>query len=319
MADISSGWAKYLEPILKEAIHDGYSEHPDSTSQIFKIDEDASGVIRVHDSWGPGVIPTSSENAASSELSRVKGYETVLSPQIFKGKLPVSEEYDSRGMYSEIKNEAADLGRAAVTTINRYVFGIVIQATLSGYANVYGDAKNLASVGHPRPDGGTAQSNASATGVTLTETNLETGTVALKQQLGGSGRKLSIGSGDIVLQVPEQLDKEAQIITGSQLRSGTGNNDLNWYLGKINTYVNPWLGSDVTDLDGNSGVDTAWSLLAMREHRLSATYEKRPMFKTWEDEDTDTLNTKIKFSLRPFWAGWYGTWFSIGGGASYSL
>ena len=73
MADVSSTWAKYLEPILKEAIHDGYTEHPDSTGQIFRIDEDTSGIIRVHDSWGPSGIPTSSENAASAELARVKG------------------------------------------------------------------------------------------------------------------------------------------------------------------------------------------------------------------------------------------------------
>jgi len=163
MADVSSAWAKYLEPILKEAIHDGYSEHADATSEIFKIDEDASGIIRIHDSWGPSGIPTSSENASSTELSRTKGYETVLSPQIFKGKLSVSEEYDSRGMYGSIKNEARDLGLSAITTINRFGFGIIIQALLSGYANVYGDAKNLASVGHTRPDGGHKFSHAVAT------------------------------------------------------------------------------------------------------------------------------------------------------------
>jgi len=86
---------------------------------------------------------------------------------------------------------------------------------------------------HTRPDGGSNWSNASSTGITLTEANLETAIIALKQQVTGTGGKLAIGSGQVTLVVPETLEKEAVIITGSTKRSGTPNNEIRY----INSYV----------------------------------------------------------------------------------
>ena len=112
--------------------------------------------------------------------------------------------------------------------------------------------------------------------------------VALKQQKTDTGKKLNIAN-NITLMVGEQLEKEAVIITGSLKRSGTGNNDLNWYLGKIAVYINPWIGADVTDLDGNAGSDTAWYLFAKGNTGLEFIWEARPSYKTWENEDTDYI------------------------------
>ena len=165
---------------------------------------------------------------------------------------------------------------------------------------------------------GTAQSNASATGVALTETNLETGLIALKQQKGGNGQKLATGNSAITLMVQEAQDKEAIIITGSTRRSGTGNNDLNWYLGKVNVYVNPWIGSDVTSLNSVAGLDTSWHLFDMNSHGLNFVYDLRPSYKMWEDDDRDTMYNKIKFSCVAGWKNWIGTWHSKGDGSAYA-
>ena len=94
--------------------------------------------------------------------------------------------------------------------------------------------------------------------------------------------------------------------------------DLNWYLGKYNVYVCPWVGSDVTSIDGTSGSDTAWFLVSQGDHKLTFTYEKRPTYKVWDDDDTDTMYTKIKLSGRAYWKSPRGIWGSQGDGASYS-
>ena len=182
----------------------------------------------------------------------------------------------------------------------------------------YGDLKPLFSTSHTRADGGTARSNASSTGIALTEANLETAMIALKQFKSGTGKKLNIGNGQIVLMVPEQLDKEAVIITASTLRSGTANNDLNWYKGKISVFINPWIGSDLTDVYGNSGSDTAWFLLAKGVHKMRFNWDKGPAYKTWEDEDKDVMWTKVKFRAKAFWSAAEGLYGSKGDGAAYS-
>ena len=131
-------------------------------------------------------------------------------------------------------------------------------------------------------------------------------------------KKLHIGNGNLVLQVPEALDKTAIIITGSQKRSGLNTNDLNWYLGKIAVYVNPFIGSDVSDLDSNAGSDTQWSLLAKGVHGMTLSYDVRPSFKNWENEDSDVMYTKVYASMVIFWKHWYGTYWSQGNNAAYA-
>jgi hypothetical protein len=308
-------WTKALEPNITDWIHDGFKSHSDWTAQLLNI-ESNGGFTRIQDSWGPRLVSKSGEAAATPAATRQLGYETVAANQIFKEKIEVSEEYVNRGLYAEIKKDAQDLGKAGIETIN--LFGA--QPFIEGFTSTnifYGDAKPLFSVSHTRPDGGTANSNASATSIAFTEGNLETALIAVKQQKGGTGQKLAIGS-NLLLQVQESQEKEAVIITGSQRRSGTTNNDLNFYLGKVDTFVNPYIGSDITDLNGVAGSDTAWSLLARGEHKVTLSYEMRPRFTTWDDEDADAMYTKIKFSCWNGWKSFYGTWGSQGSAAAYS-
>lgn len=315
--ELSSQWAKALEPNIAEWTHNGFKRHADSVSEIFDVSDNSSGLIRFFDSWGPRLISKSTEGGSTHTSTRQEGYETVVAPQIFKEKMAATEEYVSRGMYDVIKNDAQDLGAATIETINLYGNSVFIQAWTST-SLFYGDAKPLASVGHTRPDGGTAQSNASATSIALTEPNVETAMIALKQQKGGNGQKLAISNSKLTLMVQEAQEKEAIIIAQSTRRSGIMDNDLNWYLGKINVYVNPWIGSDITDLDGVSGSDTSWALIDMDNHGLVFVYEKRPSYKMWEDDDHDTMYNKVKYSAVAGWKHWYGTWWSKGDASAYA-
>jgi len=141
----------------------------------------------------------------------------------------------------------------------------------------------------------------------------------MRESKSGTGKTLAIGyNQNLVLMVPNALDKEAVIITGSTKRSGTPNNDLNWYSGKCSVYVNPWIGSDITDVYGNSGSDTAWFTLAKNVHGLKHIWDVQPAYKVDEDEDKYTMYTYCYMSMKSLWKHWYGVWGSQGTGAAYS-
>lgn len=141
--------------------------------------------------------------------------------------------------------------------------------------------------------------------------------IAIKQQKGGTGQKLALGS-NLLLMVQEAQEKEAVIVTGSQRRSATPNNDLNYYLGKIDSFVNPYIGSDVSDLNAVAGSDTSFFLLGRGEHQVTLSYEMRPRYTSWDDKDEDSMSTKVKFSCWNGWKAWYATWGSQGNAAAYS-
>src|SRR5690606_15593692 len=186
-------------------------------------------------------------------------------------------------------------------------------ATKNGFPITrYGDGVPLCSTVHPRVDGGSSQSNASSTGITLDDDNLEVARLALLQALQDDGTPITI-QGKLVLLVPTALEKTAKILTGSDLRAETANNDVNIYKGgDIEVISSHWLGS------ANGGSDTQWFLLAPETARVFCL--KRQDLETDRAIDFDTKN--VKFSIDARWAighsHWLGVWGSKGDGVAYS-
>jgi len=96
----------------------------------------------------------------------------------------------------------------------------------------------------------------------LSDNSLEDAIVMLIEQKTQDG---TLGSYEpCCLMVPPALFKEAQIITKSELRSGTANNDLNYYsqvYPGLMVYQNPFLGA------AYGGSNTAWYVLS-RNHSM---------------------------------------------------
>jgi len=83
-------------------------------------------------------------------------------------------------------------------------------------------------------------------------------------------------------------------------------------------FVNPFIGSDVYDMSGNQGSDTAWFLLARGVHKLRFIWDVHPSYKMWEDEDKNTLYTQVYLSCKNTWTDWRGIYGSKGDSASYT-
>jgi hypothetical protein len=169
-----------------------------------------------------------------------------------------------------------------------------------------GDGLPLASTVHVRSDGGSTQSNASATGITLTESNLETARIAARQQLDDKGMIIQTMPDTIV--VPVDLEKTAMILVDSQMRPGTADNDVNVYAGKFKVIAWEYL-----TVNG-----TLWFLLDSRQHKLQWFWRVRPEFKQDVAFDTGMALFKTRTRFSNGFSDWRGVWGSLGDSAPYA-
>jgi phage major head subunit gpT-like protein len=210
--------------------------------------------------------------------------------------------------YNIMNKKPAQLARAVRMTVEDRAARLIRR----GFTDATGgDSEELFSTSHDREDGGTAQSNASATGVTLTEANLETAQLAVRQVKDGRGNLIMVKADTLL--VPPELEKEARIITDSTLRSATGDNDLNVYRGVFKIVVWDYLGAAAS-----GGSATAWYLLDSGVHQLNFFWRVRPEFKQDTSFDTDMAMYKVRCRFSNGHSDWRGIWGSKGDGAAYS-
>lgn len=175
------------------------------------------------------------------------------------------------------------------------------------------DGEELASTSHDRLDGGTVRSNASSTGIILSEANLDTGMIAMDEALDHKGELVAYSEGHILV-VPRALKKKALEIVDSPLRSNGNNNDLNYYaLGDIDVFVCPWISAAA------GGSDTAWHLIRKGDSPLWFLNRERLNSRVDVDDETDARKFKAR---RRFSYGWTDpvtkSWHSAGDTLAFS-
>jgi len=324
------GWIKGLAAKFAEvenqatmnyslAIRSALGVEKNKATSLFKEKTSDKAEERLTNKTGVGYPTLTGEGQDYATDSRLPGYLAVFNFIKKTNSVEITEEEkDDRENDLQSKfDEGYDLNVSMQMEMDRSAFSLftyafTAQASLPADLSFYSDGKPLCSVGHPRKDGGTAQSNASATGIPLTETNLETGRQAIRRQLDDRGLPMQIGSGRLILLVPDSLEKNARIITASTLRNGTANNDLNIYDGIMTVISTKWINSQ------NAGSDTAWYLI---DSMFSpAIFYTRRGIRTSVYMDNKNKNTIYDISAR-WQAGnknWRGIWGSKGDGASYS-
>lgn len=265
----------------------------------------------------PGVT---SEGEDYNRDTRLPGYKTEFNFIKKTQSIEVTEEErdDIDKVWADKLQEAFDLRVAAMMGMDKDAFsifnyGFTAQASLPSHLTFYADGKPMLSVGHPRKDGGTAQSNASATGVPLTEPNLEVGLVALGRQLDDKGQPMAIGSGKVILLVPDALAREAVRITKSTKRQGTANNDLNVYEGdRVVVVSTKWINSQ------NGGSDTQWFLIDSMYSPLIMYIRRAITASNFMDNNNKNVIHDVSLRYQVGNKDWRGIWGSKGDSAAYS-
>lgn len=267
---------------------------------------------------GAGTLSIFTEGSTIPKKQRYKLYDTPFAHDQYGGQIEVTRKMLMNRMFAEAFDEFKDLTLAGNVTRSKapaQIFNGAFATTRSvNNINVttYNDGKPLASTIHPRVDGGSAQSNASATSIALTESNLEVGRLALLQQLQDDGTPITI-SGEIYLVVPVALEKTAKIITGSDLRAGTMNNDINIYSGgAVGCISSLWLGA------AQGGSDTAWFLVAPMVAKLFFVLRNGLSMDQNVDRNTKSTLFDVILDFSVGSADWRGVWGSKGDASAYS-
>lgn len=315
-----ANWAEALAPGLKAFIDDEYKQKAPDYLKVFKTFSSDRAYEEFVNSTGVSYLLRRTENAAAQLEDPLQGYKTRLTPEIFSMGIQVTKEMVDDDQYNIYNDKALKLARAAQRTDNRVPFE-ALRGAFSTTKTSYGDGLPLCSTVHTRADGGSTQSNASATGIPLLEQNIETARLAIQAIKDDKGQLISIGSGGYMLGVPPALRKNALIYTRSTLRPSTANNDINVYQveGDYEVFVTDWISANVAATDGDTaGSDTAWFLIAKGEHGLVLV--EREKFNTDDVYVAETRTLKI-YGHRRFgygWIDWRGIYGSKGDNAAYA-
>ncbi len=191
--------------------------------------------------------------------------------------------------------------------------GFSTTVTVNGYDMTwYGDGVPQFSTVHPTPvPGGSTQSNASSTGITFGDDNLETAKIALTLQQTDDGLPMSL-LGKVTVVAPINLEKQAMQVLESEKVSENANNAINVYRGTLDLVTSQFL--DAT----NGGSNTAWFLTVPGRSKLYHEVRQAPRL----EQDVNILNKVVTFTVDARWANyskdWRRTWGSKGDGATYS-
>lgn len=304
MATIRGNFAEELDPAVRKVFFDRYDQEPQVMPMIFNV----LTTDRDHETdsatTGFGRLDQTDELGALNYEDPVKMYKTTYTPLKYAKGFKVSQELMEDDQQNVIMRMPAALAKSVTYTTEFHAASVFNNGFNTSYTS-YGDGNPLFSTSHDRADGGTAQSNASSTGITLGETNLETGRIALETALNDKGQIVNFKTSTVL--TPIQLEKTANILVGSTLRPGTANNDTNVYKGAYKVVGWRYLTSS-----------TAWFLLDQSNHLINWFWRIRPEFKNDFNFDADAALYKVRVRFAFGWSDWRGTWGSKGDGAAFS-
>lgn len=293
-----------LAPELATIYFDRYEAEPEVMPMIFEVK--TSGRNQETDSAVSGfsLLSQTAELGPLDYEDPNQMYQTTYSHLKYTKGFKVSEELREDDQHNIISKMPAALGKATKRTQEYYAANVLNNGFDTAHTS-YGDAKPLFSTAHPRADGGTAQSNASSTGVTFTESNLETVRLQGRKLLDDKGQKIVLKYDKLI--VPVDLEQAAHIITQSTLRPGTANNDINTNKGAYNVIAWEYLTST-----------TAWFLQDTRESLLTWYWRVRPEFREDHGFDSGSQLYKTRMRFSTGWSDYRGLMGSKGDGSAYS-
>lgn len=304
MAALRSSFGDLLEPGFAQIYNDAYRELDRVFTQVFRVktsskqDERESGVT------GLSLLTVKAENAPIEYDDPIQMYDKLYSHNTYARGFKISKELWDDDQYNVMNSKPEALGKAARRTEEISAANVFNRAFNSSYLG--GDDQELCSTVHPRADGGTSQSNASSTGLTLTEANYETLKLAMKKTLDDRGQKIDLRPNKLL--IPIDLEKTAKIIFQSDLRSGTADNDMNVYRNELN--IVPWI-----YMDRNT---THWFLIDSDQHKVTWFWREKANFHQDEAFETDAALFKVRERFSNGWSDWRGIHGSQGDGAAYS-
>jgi phage major head subunit gpT-like protein len=221
------------------------------TAGVFMQDSTDRAAIIVEQFMGTGYFETRDELADVPTATAKVGNQKTFSVLNYSKSVDISKNFFDDDQWSTVNRLVKNMARNARLTKSKLAFG----KYAGGFATVTtNDSVYLFSDSHVTLNGDTVDNLMTET---LTEASLNTAFNKLIEQKTQDGTLG--GHVPAILLVPTALFKTAMTITKSVLKSGTGNNDMNYYselYPGLQVFHSPFLGASY------GGSDTAWYLLS---------------------------------------------------------
>lgn len=296
-------WPSLLDPSFRTIYQDTEKQYPSVLNQIFTVNSSDKAYEKDTSVSGLGKLAQKAEGDAIVYEAPTNGYPVVYTHLTFgKGEAITYEMYED-DQYNVMKKAPRRLALAKARTREQFGadlfnFGFTYGGGGSAFFNG-GDGKALFATDHPIKAGGT-QSN--MTTMDLDEDALELAMVTMRATRDNKGELQMVQPDTLV--VPPALEKEARILLESQQRTGTANNDINPYKGKLKLIVWDFLGSAA------GGSDTAWFLIDSSMDSLNwFNRDDRGLEGPEYDFDTKTA----KWSVVARWSAGFSDWRGVFG------
>jgi hypothetical protein len=255
MASLRPAWPDILDPAFRKVYGDEIRQLPQVGMTIFNVDTSVKNIEKDTSATGLSKLVQKSENSAITYEDEVEGFNVVYTHQTFGKGTSVSQELWEDDQFGVMRRKPANLAQAKIRTQEQFAADILnngFTAGGGGSAPFTGpDSLALFSGAHLREDGGATQSNSNT--ADLSEDSIENALVTMRSTLDGKGQLMLVQPS--ILLVPPALEKEAHILMNSVQRTGTTNNDINVYKGRLDVVVWDYLGSAA------GGSDTAFFVM----------------------------------------------------------
>jgi phage major head subunit gpT-like protein len=300
---VKSQFGDILEPGFRKIFNDAFKETERVFTSVFRINNSTKQDERDSAITGFGLLVPKPAGQPIQYEDPIQMYDVLYTHVTYAKGFKIEKELFDDDQYNIMNRKPDQLGRAARRTEETQ--GANIWNNAFATTQLGGDAKPLASTVHPRADAGSSQSNASSTSLPLTETNYETEKLAMRKQLDDKGMKIDVKPTKIL--VPIDLEKAANIIFSSKLRSNTADNDMNPYLNEVK--VVPWIYLTST---------TAHYLIDEDQHQVTWFWREKANFKQDEMFETDVALFKVRERFSAGFSDWRGIYASKGDSSNYA-
>lgn len=241
MPQTSAQWAEALAPGIREWFSIGYGSRPSMLSQFFNVQTSDSAEEFFH-SFGTVAPDAWEEYEKTGRVPKVgfdKGYKTTFTHKEYPVEMDVQRKFIDDNKYPQIMADSQALGSSAAQRRELHAASVFINAASSSYLG--GDGVALCDNSHPLSPtkSGTVQDNLDT--LAISAANVETirqKMLAVKDDTGNIA-----GVQPDLLLVPSALENDAKIITQTENKVGSADNDINPQAGRFRYVVWPLLTS----------------------------------------------------------------------------
>jgi hypothetical protein len=307
MASQRPQWPDILDPAFRKIYGDEMRQLPQQVFTYFNVDTSVKNIEKDSSASGLSKLVQTGESAPITYEDEVEGFNVIYTHLKFTKGTSVSQELWEDDQFGVMRRKPQNLANAKIRTQEQFgadIFNGGFTTGGSGSALFTGpDSLSLFSAAHLREDGGATQSNYNT--ADLSEDSIENALITMRATLDGKGQLILVKPTHLI--VPPALEKEARILMDSLGRTGTTNNDINPYKGRLEVSVWDYLGSAA------GGSDTAWFVMDRSVEELN-WFNRSDRGLEGPDWDFDTKTARWSTVCRwsAGWSNWRGIYGSKG-------